>query len=174
MVKVKLREDWLMRRGRVNHDCLQNDIIMALNAFFQEIEDNGFESDITGIRSALDSWGKLRGEAERLVSNFQQHMSPRNLFDSSPLDQCSDETKEWLGDVVHLLWFSQHKETASKTLETLLLTDAASVEVGELVSAWERGDITDLWQAGRERFSNFRECCDNLSDSIAEFQVSIL
>jgi hypothetical protein len=97
---------WQHRRGQFNHDWLKNQFLLALGNFINllddEIENEKLETSF--VRLVLPQWEDHRGEVGRLLADFDQEMSPRTLFQQSPLAQCDQDTKEWLGDVVHTLW----------------------------------------------------------------------
>jgi len=101
---------WQHRRGQFNHDWLKNQFLLALGNFINLLDDliENDELETSFVSVVLPQWEDHRDEVGDLLEDFDQEMSPRTLFERSPLAQCDRDTRQWLGDVIHTLWLAKN------------------------------------------------------------------
>jgi len=171
----ELYSSWQTARGRFNHDWLKNQYIPALESFR-----NILSGQVQRANPAHDFWEfdlpqwKIhRAEADSLISGFEEAMSPRVLFDEIPLCGCDEETKDWMGLLVHALWSARLSvpdltEHAAKCLET------ADEAYEKLIA----GGIEVKLGAGMNRmtvkvFEEFRSACHGLASAFERFPDTV-
>jgi hypothetical protein len=54
-----------------------------------------------------NAWPDLQRACLDLLNNAEHALSPRRLFETPPLASCDEGSKEWLPDLVHLIWIRQ-------------------------------------------------------------------
>jgi len=100
---------WERRRNSFNHDWLKNQFLVrlnkALNLLDDRIEDPEFEQRF--VSDLLDQWQKHNNEPVAMIDDFMSEMSPRSLFAFPSLSRCDTETRQWLGDLVNILWIAR-------------------------------------------------------------------
>jgi hypothetical protein len=101
---------WQMDRSRLNHNWLQNSVLVALH----------HAVNVTAGRVLLGNpkrvlvedvarWKERRQDVLELLGRFESEMSPSVLFGQIPLIRCSNETKDWLVPLTHELWLRREK-----------------------------------------------------------------
>ena len=98
--------EWERKRGRLNHDWLQNQFLMHLDGLAQLLDssddDEEFIEELVG--SILPKWQGHFSEICELVDSFGDEMSPRTLFHEVPLACCEAESHSWMAELVQVLW----------------------------------------------------------------------
>jgi len=168
-----IQTDWQRRRTAFNHDWLKNVYVPALekwlNLLDDEIEDKVFEQAF--VAGVLPAWGRHQEEAQALVGDFENALSPRRLFDLPPLARCGAGTKSWLGDVMHGLW--HHR---SHVRDLLRAAEEASDKVESsyryLQQELEGSATTKSAEALRPlkpQFESLVDGCSDLAQAISKF-----
>ena len=107
---ARIGTTWQKARSAFNHDWLKNQYMPALakylNLIDDQIEDNEFERLF--VSKVLPEWETHREEAIALARSFEQEMSPRSLFNQTSLSFCDEDTKRWLGSLIHELWSKRY------------------------------------------------------------------
>jgi hypothetical protein len=169
---------WQKRRSEFNHDWLKNQYMPTLatwiNLLDGRIED--FEYEDTFVANALPQWELHRGEASALAEDFEQLMSPRQLFSYAPLSHCDEDTKQWLGDLTHALWLSRCpvKQLMGTTLEAIESVNEAYKQIQEALRSCPDTKSARALRVYRMQFSNLRERCQDLADAISAFPREIV
>jgi hypothetical protein len=171
-----MRPDWQKSRSEFNHDWLKNKFLRHLSACIRRLESpNPDEARLAEFfNEDLLEWESRRADAERLLKAFEHEMSPRKLLTVPPLSRFDDNTKRWLGDLVHGLWLARYSvrswlQNANRALagadgsykrvrQSLRKPETAKNRIGELV---------------REDMACFRDRCVELTEALSEFPSEI-
>ena len=97
--------NWNNLRTKLHHDWLQNRYLTFLNSWkscFDNPETCG--TDKHEVLDQLLQWKGKRDAFVSLFNNAEEALSPRQLLYEPPLNQMSEENKEWLGEVIHALY----------------------------------------------------------------------
>ena len=168
---------WQKRRSSFNHDWLKNEYIRDLGTWMNlldgRIESADMERSFTA--SLLPVWESHRGEALALPKDFETEMSPKVLFKELPLLNCDEDTKQWLGNLVHHLWFVRYSvnQLVSDASESVKKTNEA---YGKLQKAL--GDCKDTRKAEalrplRELFAELLKNCRLLAEAVEKFPSEV-
>ncbi|MCY3740525.1 MAG: hypothetical protein OXH00_05850 [Candidatus Poribacteria bacterium] len=107
---ITSESEWQIRRNKFNHDWLKNKFLNSFNDFVEQLQKPN--PNIVRVSEFLvedfHAWKSRRQDAQWIVQSFEDSMSPRQLLDCSPLNRCDDDTREWLGRLVHGLWLSRY------------------------------------------------------------------
>jgi hypothetical protein len=98
-----------------------------LNIIDGEVEDEAFKAKF--LESRLWEWERHRKEALYLICKFEEQMSPRCLLSLPLLRFLDDDTKAWLGLLVHGLWLHRYRVSA--------LMDSAMARVRDVDGSFE-------------------------------------
>ena len=167
-----MNTDWQRRRSAFNHDWLKNRFLIGIGSFQRilagEVENR--ETEIRFIRETLPQWPQRQAEVAHLVDNFETEMSPRNLFQCSPLNCCGPATTSWLPDLVHRLWRHrvQVDTLCSDARDALGKANDAYIRVAEVITVYADGNIEAV-NTVRGRLDAFRAACEEVSSSISKF-----
>jgi hypothetical protein len=163
---------WLVDREQLNHNWLQNGVLVALNHALSVVAGTVRPRK---IRQTLDEdvrrWQERRQEVPELLNRFENEMSPKVFFDRAPLCRCTDETKGWLIPLTHELWLRREKVkekigTAKDAYDTVERTyQAVQSDLGKMP---EFPNIQDLWPFERQ-LREFIVSCEALSRTISTF-----
>ncbi len=161
---------WQIDRGQLNHNWLQNGVIVALNHGVR-LATGGVRSSV--VRQALEEdilrWGERRNEVPGFLDRFENEMSPKELFDRIPLCRCSVTTKSWLVPLIHELWLRREK------VPEKIVTAKVAYETAErnykivhaaLQMIPEAPTLDDLWPFER-LLREFTTACEDLSLAIS-------
>jgi hypothetical protein len=169
---------WQTRRSTFNHDWLKNRFIPALARFMNLlddlVEDSEFERSFT-TRILLE-WEEHRSEALSLCLDFEREMSPRVLLDSPPLSYCDDETRQWLGNVIHALWLARYpvRDWIAEASASVSEADAAyDLLHSELIKFMYTQSVCTLYPL-RQLFADFLRKCRKLANSIERFPSEVM
>ena len=168
---------WQKRRAAFNHDWLENQYLPALakwmNLLDGRVEDVQVEHNF--VPDVLVQWEGRREEALALPDDFEEQMSPRQLFEEEPLLHCDAETKDWLGDLVHQLWLTRYpvKECISQASEQARETDRAYQQLQEALTKCDNVRSAEALHPFRDEFATFRDQCQGLAEAIEQFSSEI-
>jgi hypothetical protein len=169
--------DWQSRRREFNHDWLKNRFTVALNSWLRlldgAIEDSILEQSF--VPEVLPQWEARHDQLNELVRDFEMEMSPRRLFREPPLSRCDEQTKLWLGDLIHRLWLSRVavRELASAAHRCVSAADAAYGDISQAVKAHSAGGLLANMRSQRQLFARFRDACQELGTALSEFPHEI-
>ena len=165
--------NWQKRRAQFNHDWLKNQFMPALdkwlNLLDDKIEDPNFERSFT--LSVLPEWHSHRDEALAIVSDFEQQMSPQSLFEREPLSRSDEDTKKWLGELVHHLWLERYpvKEWITNASAAVENADTAYTQLQQQLQQCSNIQSAQVLRPFREQFAEFRKNCQDLARAIEQF-----
>jgi hypothetical protein len=168
---------WQHRRGQFNHDWLKNQFLLALGNFINllddEIENEELETSFVPI--VLPQWEDHRDEVASLLADFDQEMSPRTLFQSSPLAQCDQDTRQWLGDVVHTLWLVKNPvhECIKGASTRLREADQAYELLQRQLKDCSNTRSAPAMRPLRGLFVEFYRACQKLAKAIEQFPSDV-
>lgn len=168
---------WQKRRSEFNHDWLKNQYLTALGSWLNlldlKISDPVLESSF--IKGVLPQWENRGPEALCLAASFEQEMSPRCLFNHFPLSQCDDDTKSWLGDLIHNLWLVRYKVKDLVQRVNIEAEEANKVynHLQTVLHGCEDIQSVSALVFLREPFADFRTRCQNLAKAIEVFPTEI-
>jgi len=122
--------EWSIRRSRLNHELVSNRLLQRLTAL-KRLAAGLVESKEDPTIGLKDMWDRIRTEAMDLESTFLDAMSPKCLFNDTPLCHCSDQTKSWLKPYIHEKWLKDTgaKERKARLAETIRKADEAMVQL---------------------------------------------
>ena len=102
--------DWQRRRTKSNHTWLKNKFLNSFGDFIGQLNKSvpNLVRMSKFLREDFPAWKTHQQDFQWLVQSFENSMSPRQLLESSPLNLCDDDTKVWLGSLVHGLWLSRY------------------------------------------------------------------
>ena len=102
--------DWQTRCNKFNHDWLKNKFLNSFDDFTVQLKKS--DPDLVRVSEFLEkdfpAWESRRQDAQWIVQSFEDSVSPRQLLESSPLNRCDDETRAWLGNLMHGLRLSRY------------------------------------------------------------------
>lgn len=168
--------NWQTDRGQLNHNWLQNGVLVALNHAVR-LAAGGVRSSM--LRQALTEdvmrWSERRSELPGFLDRFESEMSPKTFFDRLPLSRCSDDTKGWLIPLPHDLWLKREKvpekiDTAKGAYEAAERIYASVL--ADLERIPDTPTIEDLWPFER-LLREFTDACEALSRAISAFPHEI-
>jgi len=169
---------WQKRREEFNHKWLKNDLMMALGSWSKLLDgiDEDPETEKEFVGKYVKTWPMKQQEAAGLIDDFEKQMSPKTMFNEYPLSNCDEDTKKWLGDLVHQLWMVRCSvvslvENAHASLRTVFLAHerlmAALKSCKDLITAREMKPF-------RKEFEDFRSACEKLGATIEKFPSDVL
>ena len=173
---IELRQtNWQLRRSDFNHQWLKNRFLSALDAADQVISGRIRSKEYLQelIDEDLPEWQERREDLNALLEDFENEMSPRQLFDIEPLSECEPFTKNVLAELMHELWLARYP-----IRHWLIRAKEAASEVNKYYELL-RG-ISPIDTTGKVRpefasiFENFRTACRALSRAIEKFPDRIL
>jgi hypothetical protein len=101
--------NWLSVRGSFNHQWLANNYLNQLgywvSAMNAEGDDPTFVEDF--VNDTLNQWNHRSIEAQWVVDNMVDALSPIRLFDAEPLSRIPQEIREPVAKACHLLWLQR-------------------------------------------------------------------
>ncbi len=138
-----------------------------------EVESSSAEAEVEVLE--LDRWAQRRSDIEVLLEMFEPRMSPRSLFDQPPLSRCDEQTKMWLGTLVHQMWLGRYpvREWVEAARDALYKADRAWLELAQALDAVSPVTVERLVAAGPE-IERLQEACQRLASAIEKFPSSVL
>ena len=168
---------WQNRRSRFNHDWLKNGYILKLSEWINLLDDKiEFpELERSFIDKVLPTWESQRDEAISLPNDFEKEMSPKIFFNESPLLNCDDETKKWLGDVIHNLWLVRYSidELTSTVMKCAHGTDTAYQRLREALKDCKDTRNLSALRPYRAFFADLLDKCRSLAAAIEKFPSEV-
>ena len=169
--------NWQKRRNEFNHDWLKNKYIPILGTWMNlldaKLEDDDLEKSF--LDYILPEWKSKKKEPLALSRDFEIEMSPRILFNDQPLSNCDEDTKQWLGDLIHDLWLARYSvkrlvDDASKHAKN---TNVVYNKLLEALMGCK--DIHKIEESRKYRglFSELLSACRELSDAIEKFPSEV-
>jgi len=168
---------WQIDRSGLNHDWLKNVFLNRLDGFLARLNSPG--SDPKRLRRFIDQdlpgWPKKAREMKVLVQRFEAEMSPRVLFEESPLLAPLKKSHPWTVDLIHDLWKVRHP-VSNWVEDAIAALDAANSAYEDLTKMLKPPVDADenTFRANLEAFAHFREKCAELSQAISAFPTGIL
>jgi hypothetical protein len=169
---VRMAKSWQSRRNQFSHDWLKNRYNPALVNYLRLleglVEDVEFEEEF--LSKHFPEWEMMRLEAQDLVNTFPQEMSPLALFHVLPLIRCDDETKEWLGSMLHSLWATKYavEDLMDKASQAILQVDICYYELKRALPD-SSNNSTEALRLLYEKFSELYSCCQQLGNMFSRF-----
>lgn len=169
--------NWHKKRNEFNHDWMKNKYIPALGTWMNLLDDklDNDEIEKSFIESKLPEWELHRSLAIALLHDFETEMSPRMLFSKPPLFNCDEDTKQWLGELIHCLWLERYsvKGLVKNATERAKNTNAIYEKLcNSLKNCKNIHKIKEL-KKYRELFSEFLKACRELSEAIEKFPSEV-
>jgi hypothetical protein len=168
---------WHKRRSEFNHDWLKNRYMPALAKFLNllddKVEDEDFERAF--VSSIFPEWEAHQEEVMCILRDFESEMSPKTLFCQPPLSKCDEQTKQWLGDLVHSLWLAKYpiKQWIEKAI---MAANRVDMTYHHTVKTLESCTDTQSAQTLRRFYSMFdgyRRDCQELAIAIEKFPSEV-
>lgn len=168
---------WQKRRSEFNHDWLKNRYLIALGAWLNlldgELQDDSLERSF--VSQVFPQWEQGAREALEIAEVFELEMSPRCLFGQLPLARCDEETRTWLGQLVHTIWMMRYKvpELVAEIITQVKRVDAVynQLQVALQICA-DRTSAAEL-RPLRPQFAEFRLRCLHLARAIEKLPSEI-
>lgn len=167
---------WQKRRTELNHDWLKNRFMPALSKWLNLLDDKLNDPNFEGsfINSVLGEWEENKEQILELSKSFEHEMSPARLFDWPPLSYCDDETKCWLGKLLHTHWvetYSVHQLVAEsiksvEQIEACYQTIKESLPTTQTISAFSLRPL-------KQQFRALRDTCQILANNLSRFPTEI-
>jgi hypothetical protein len=162
--------NWQTDRGQLNHNWLQNGVLVALN---HALRVTAGAVRPRNIRQTLAEdilrWQERRQEVPGLMDRFENEVSPKVFFERAPLCRCSDKTKSWLVPLTHELWLRREKvQEKMGTAKEAYVTAERTYEAiqADLIKMPEPPTVEDLWPFER-LLRQFTAACEALSRAIS-------
>ena len=169
--------EWQQRRSGFNHDWLKNRFLTSLSSFLNilqgKVEDSELEDRF--LKEILPQWPGRIQEASDIVELFEYEMSPKILFQYSPLSQCCPETTCWLPDLVHSRWFQRYRpdRLCQDSREAIKRAIEAYHCVREITEQVDHTPSTESLRQHKIFFSEFRSACLDVSNALSCFPSRI-
>ena len=171
-----MRSRWGKRQHEFYHSWL-NKYIIEIGYWLSLLDEKTEDTEMldTFIVSILPLWEEHIEEVETLIQEFELEMSPRTLFNSPPLSNCDSETAEWLGNLIHNLWFERYsvKDLINNATLQLETTVRSYNELKLALSVCSDTRCIECLKPYHPLFSDFLDACHSLSDAIAKFPSEV-
>ncbi len=163
-------DEWNNLRAKLHHDWLQNRYLTFLKSWkecFDNVETCGPNRE--DVLEQLLRWESKRSDFEKFIDNSIEALSPRQLLYAPPLNRMSEENKEWLGEVIHILYLSR-TDIKNKVLELRSKVDEID-KIVYLIAHRLRDKIVAGESTGEKIVSTFIEFSKEISELPHEIQV---
>ena len=167
---VSTPSEWQTRRNKFNHDWLKNRFLNSFDDFIAQLKKS--DPDIVRVSEFLaedfPEWKSCRQDAQWIVESFEDKVSPRQLFDCSPLNRCDDVKQKWLGNLVHTLWLFRFpvRKKAKESQEILASVNELYEKIAYELEQSRPIQLTQLIVLCSQ-FCELRETYENLSKSLS-------
>lgn len=162
--------EWNNLRAKLHHDWLQNRYLTFLKSWkdcFDDVEACGQERE--DVLEQLLQWENKRNAFKRLIDNSEEALSPKQLLYEPPLNRMTEENKEWLGEVIHALFFAR-TGIKNKILELRAKMDEID-KIVDTIARVLRVEAKSTDSTGEKIISTFIEFSREISDLPHEIQV---
>jgi len=162
--------EWNNLRAKLHHDWLQNRYLTFLKSWkecFDDIDACG--PDKEDVLEQLLQWNEKRDAFKRLIDNAEEALSPRQLLTEPPLDRMSGENKEWLADVIQVLYLAR-TNIKNKVLELELKIDEID-KIVDTIAHVLKGEMESNDSRGERVISAFTDFSKEISELPHEIQV---
>lgn len=157
-----------MERSEFNHAWLKNRFLVALgkaqNVLVGVVEDDSIYDDIEAL---VVEWKERKIDAEKILRDYRNQVSPKNLFDQFPLVNLEPELREWLGTIAELRW-EQTEQSHIKLTEAIKVLSAFEVSLERfsvIIPDIRSGAV--LKSAAEPKLIELRTSAKNLADAFS-------
>lgn len=168
---------WQKRRCEFNHDWIKNKYLQALFDWRSLLNDEqeDVELEKTFVSDVLPQWESHEKEALNLPKDFEIEMSPKVLFKEPPLSRFDEDTKNWLGELIHELWLVRCsvKSLIADAENKAENTKQAYKKLQEALKTCADTKSVELLRPLKPLFDEFCACCEALAKSIEKFPGEI-
>jgi hypothetical protein len=174
---MKISPQWQVDRGLLNHNWLQNGVLVALNHALNVASGKVRARDVKEtLIQDIHRWQERQAELTALLGRFEEEMSPNVLFEQIPLSRLSPETRNWLLPLAHHLWLLRtgagdkiHAAMVAfrEAAQAFRVVDSALIDLNGTPTSDNLRLVSVLLQA-------FIERADNLAESISALPSRIL
>ena len=171
-----MKTSWQTDRGQLNHNWLQNSVLVALNHALRVAD--GKISSRNPYRTMYEDivrWQERNCEIPKLIARFNEEMSPKVFFEHEPLNRCATEIRSWLVPAIHELWV--RREKVSEKINTAMTSyDTAEQAYKNLYSRMKdlsQEQAAEDLSSIRQILNDFIQACEMLSLSISNFPHTI-
>jgi len=168
---------WQKRRGDINHNWLKNRYLPALKSWLNLLDDKIINPELENnfLITKFPQWQLHSKEVSNLAKDFESQMSPKILFDTPPLSNCDEDTKQWLGDLVHKLWLARYpvKTWIRDVLYWGDKTDDLYQELQKKLNEIQGDKTLDKLRPLRTDFEEFINNCQSLATAIEKFPSEV-
>ncbi len=167
---------WQRRRSEFSHDWLKNVFLPALgmwmNILDDEVEDRQFEMEF--LESRFREWPGRSEDARAIVRSFEKELSPRSLVSRAPLNRLRPEHKEWLGEVIHVIWKRRCRvdELVAEATARLDVADALFELLSNERAKRPGATLTELGRL-RGECAEFQRACVEVGPAFSRFPSTI-
>lgn len=178
MQRVTKAPDWQRRRARLNHDWLRNQFLVHLDGLSELIESSSWDDEFVDefAGSILPRWEVQHENMRDLIDRFEDEMSPRTLFESTPLSRCRLQSNGWLEELVHILWLARYpvSKWIADAHRSAGQANEAYARLRDVLKSSLAGSLTEHLRENRPLLTEFREKCERLSEAIGRFPHRVL
>jgi len=170
MPVVEKSRSWENRRSAFRHDWLKNTYLNRLDGFLSGLNTENPDREwlFEVIVEDLPEWKKKKGEARHVIDTYEDEMSPRTLLNRPPLANCSPDTQDWLGPLVHRLWYERY-DVGQTTEAAQEAFDDVNEKYDVLREQLEDASTVSDLRALRSEFESFRDACEDLGEAMNDF-----
>ena len=177
-----LISSWQNRRSAFNHDWLKNKYLNRLNAFLERLNmpDSEPMRLFRFLNDDFPEWKKQQSKVEDLLETFEAEMSPKSLFKKEPLNHCDNETKIWLGQLIHALWLTRYpvKEWIHAGQNAFCNVNDQYNNIVKILKSKKLDCESEDYQIALKSlipdFLQFKKACEELSRAIGMFPHQVL
>lgn len=157
--------EWERLRSRFNHDWLKNRFLLTVGSFLSSVSGDGYsvKEALEPLTDVMAQWPERRDRLSGILRDFEGTMSPATLLDSSPLDSLDAAARQWLGSLIHLLWWKgRGSEARRNAVEDACKRADEKYEclLARLNAADAERDIEGLERTAKEMYAEFRSLAE--------------
>ncbi|MBK5275592.1 MAG: hypothetical protein JJE30_11140 [Desulfuromonadales bacterium] len=173
---MSISPQWQIDRGQLNHNWLQNGVVVALNHASGICTGTVRPRDITrSLSEDINRWQERSTELSSLLNRFVVEMSPRIYFNSPPLSRCPEETRSWLEPLTHELWLQRGmREKIDAAKAAYQKADSAFQKIYAELSNLPSSPTTDDLKPACSQLQTLIARCQALADSISALPHRVL
>ena len=165
-----LVNEWQMQRGYLNHNWLQNGVLVALNHARVVVSDKVRAKNARQtMEDDISRWPERREDLVRLLRRFEEEMSPKVYFSFPPLSRCTNDIKRWLIPFTHERWLV--RENVKDKIKTALAAHKSAERAFKVTRITlnklpEPATLASL-QRVDSSLKDFISACETLSEAIS-------